>query len=208
MNYPDETIAFLWNKIRRNITVEPQTGCWRFPPEYGDGKLLRIKIPVRMRLNRGQEFAYVRHVAWQKYVGVIPSNTKIWRKCSTSDCIRPSHQELKYPSFDNRLHYLDKVENTFALDVQIDMQTGCWLYHPNGRRPSSTSDTMTPSKVSWILYREGPDRLAALKKLQGFTVWITCGSPLCVNPLHLVIRPKIIPDSPDRRWWIDEDHID
>lgn len=208
MNFPDETVARLWNRIKPNITIDPVTGCWHFPPEAGDGKYLRIKIPHRYRINRGQEFAYVTHIAWQKFVGVIPTNARLWRVCSTKDCVRPSHLEVKYPNYRKQLRKLDRLAPTFALDIQIDMQTGCWLYLPTGSVHEALHGALTPKKISWILYREGPDWTAAIKKLQNFVVWTTCGTPVCANPYHLVIRPRTIPDSQDRRWWIDEDYVD
>lgn len=93
-------------------------------------------------------------------LGIIGS-TRVVRTCHNKACIRPDHLVLQKPPTDE-----DKVDYVLA-------SNGCWLWQ--GERNKSGAAISNKTRVI--------DHVK--QKPEGYTAYLICDCPHCVNPAHV-----------------------
>lgn len=69
--------------IRKNIKIEPSSGCWNWMAsvnKWGYG-----------RLRQGRRERQVHRLSYVTFVGIIPEKTMVLHKCDNPKCCNPDH---------------------------------------------------------------------------------------------------------------------
>lgn len=209
MNLPEETVQYLWNKIKRGYVLEEETGCWRWPKELQTFDHFRIYVPFRYRIDPKHDTAYIRHITFQAVRGPIPDYCRLMRmrSCRNEDCVNPYHFNVSEARLDRMVRVLERVQDTFGLDVDIWFETGCWTFTQDAETAGSRYawTTLSQQRMSWLLFRSKGDLRERLLKLHRYEVHSKCNTFNCINPLHLVLNKQSDGIRVDQRWWIDDE---
>lgn len=209
MNLPEETVAFLWSKIKRGYVLEEGTGCWRWPKELQSYDHYRIYVPLRYRIDPKHDTAYIRHITFQAVRGPIPELCRLVRigSCRNEDCVNPYHFKVSETKVDKIVRSLERLQDTFALDVDIWFSNGCWTYTFDRLTVSRSriEASLTTKRASWLLFRSKGDFRDRVIRLNKYEVHSKCETHDCINPAHLLLVKQADGRRVDQRWWIDDE---
>jgi hypothetical protein len=81
------------NRIRTNSTLDAGTGCWMWSSKVGrDGYgLIELRGPAGGRSSRHWRVAH--RVAFEAFVGLVPSGLELDHTCRVRSCVNPDHLE-------------------------------------------------------------------------------------------------------------------
>jgi hypothetical protein len=107
------------DRIRRNVEIDPETGCWNWQ--------LCLKENGYGRVNVGGKLWHSHRLAYEAFIGEIPDGLDLDHLCRNRACCNPEHLE---PVTARENHHRSPVSNA--------SKTHCPANHP-----------YTPENVYW-----------------------------------------------------------
>lgn len=180
----------LKSRFDEKWTRDPQSGCWVWNGAitiHGYGKIF---VSGKLKL--------AHRVAWELYIGRIPSIAVLDHKCRRKNCVNPDHLEAvtvgentRRRNFDLKrppVQFLRSTKRKFSLRERFDQKwtfdeaTDCWnwIAQLNTKGYGNISKDGRPAlahRVSYELYI-GPIP-------EGMHLDHLCRNARCVNPKHL-----------------------
>ena len=197
-------------KFLRNVTGEPNTGCWLWL-----GHLTECLKYGRFSVGRRRYMAH--HFSYETYVGKIPRGMELHHTCNVGWCVNPGHL-VPMPKEENvkiRNSYILPTFRPYASNrkairehsiigrlverVSIDATNGCWVWQgaTNGKYGVFTSR----HRIQGYAHRASYEAFIGSIP-NGMEIDHSCVTPLCINPRHLslVTRKQNIRLAHSRRY--------
>lgn len=132
----------------------------------------------------GRNAQYSHRIAWELWIGEIPSGHHVIQRCGNKRCINPEHLRAS-------LGTRRPIEDRLRESVEIN-KNGCWIFQgllsgsgygligkDTGAYERGKNGNQIASRVAWEVWRgEISDGLFVLHK---------CDTPACINPDHLFL---------------------
>lgn len=174
------------------ISVDEKTGCWIWTATAG---------PKGPRFHFDGQWRPAKRFAYAAYVGDIPKNTYVIRKCDNALCVNPDHHAAVSRSghvkslmsengsfgFIRERQYVLTKEHLQDVIQQMSIpepNTGCWLWDGSFRSVGYgvmflNGKHVAAHRASYSAFKEDPP--------EGLFVCHRCDVTACVNPDHLFL---------------------